>query len=263
MIVVSLTSVPPSLRGDLTRWMFEIDTGVFVGRMSARVRDELWDRIVRECGTGRAIMVYGTNSEQRFDFRVHNFEWVPEDFDGIKIMRRPLPQGQVYFESVTGFSKIDKYQQQKNRYIVTNKSELAFVTLSSLKQDNIDEVWCVLWNEVSDEISSAHYSFLNNAESDYAQMLSDLAGHTIVLEDSSATRALKSLMASKGSAVEEFEFVSLRALAKKRLPLLPAHNVNALADHFGFTYDDGLLNHSQLLYLIYVQLDSTNSSFSK
>ena len=45
MIVVSLTNCPPKLRGDLTKGLIEINAGVYVGRVSARVRDELWQRI--------------------------------------------------------------------------------------------------------------------------------------------------------------------------------------------------------------------------
>ena len=32
MVVVTLTDCPPKLRGDLTKWLMEINTGVYVGR---------------------------------------------------------------------------------------------------------------------------------------------------------------------------------------------------------------------------------------
>ena len=90
MIVVVLSTCPPSLKGDLTRWLFEISTNVFVGRVTARVRDRLWDRIQETCDDGRVVMVFGTNNEQRFDFRLHNSEWEKIDLDGLNIMMRPL-----------------------------------------------------------------------------------------------------------------------------------------------------------------------------
>ena len=34
--------VPQSLRGELTRWLLELKAGVFVGRVSAMVRERLW-----------------------------------------------------------------------------------------------------------------------------------------------------------------------------------------------------------------------------
>ncbi len=45
MTVVTLSKVPPSLRGDLTKWMQEIATGVYVGNFNTRVREQLWERI--------------------------------------------------------------------------------------------------------------------------------------------------------------------------------------------------------------------------
>jgi len=38
MTVIILERVPVGVRGELTRWMLEIHTGVFVGTLSARVR---------------------------------------------------------------------------------------------------------------------------------------------------------------------------------------------------------------------------------
>lgn len=89
MIVVSLTNCPPRLRGDLTRWLIELNTGVYVGNVSARVREDLWKRICENVRDGRATMVFSTNNEQGMDFRVHNTTWIPTDFDGIQLMLRP------------------------------------------------------------------------------------------------------------------------------------------------------------------------------
>lgn len=89
MIVVSLTDCPPKVRGDLSKWLLEINTGVYVGNVNARVREELWKRICENVKDGRATMVYSTNGEQKLDFLVHNTSWVPVDFDGIKLIRKP------------------------------------------------------------------------------------------------------------------------------------------------------------------------------
>lgn len=90
MIIVVLTDCPPKLRGDLSKWLFEINTGVYVGRVSSRVRDELWGRICESINHGQATMVYPAPGEQRLEFRVHNTTWEVVDYDGIKLMRRPL-----------------------------------------------------------------------------------------------------------------------------------------------------------------------------
>ena len=90
MIIVVLTDCPPKLRGDLSKWLFEINTGVYVGNVSARVREELWTRICEAVSQGQATMVYPAPGEQRMAFRVHNTTWEVVDYDGIKLMRRPL-----------------------------------------------------------------------------------------------------------------------------------------------------------------------------
>lgn len=89
MTVLVLTAVPPALRGVLTRWLFEIAPGVFVGHVSARVRDELWLRVREGIGRGRAIVVNTARNEQRLEFRTHGHDWTPVDFDGIALMLRP------------------------------------------------------------------------------------------------------------------------------------------------------------------------------
>ena len=91
MILIVLTDCPPRLRGDLSKWLFEINTGVYVGRVSARVREALWNRICETLRQRQATMVYPAPGEQHMEFRVHNTTWEIVDYDGIKLMRRPLP----------------------------------------------------------------------------------------------------------------------------------------------------------------------------
>lgn len=91
MIVVTVTNCPPSLRGDLTKWLCEINTGVYVGRVSARVREELWKRICQHLKNGQATMVFNAANEQGMDFYTWNSTWKPVDLDGIKLMLHPLP----------------------------------------------------------------------------------------------------------------------------------------------------------------------------
>jgi CRISPR-associated protein Cas2 len=91
MVVVTLSECPVSLRGDLTKWLLEINIGVFVGKVSARVRDNLWERICKSIRNGKATMVYSARNEQGLEFKIHNSNWEPIDFDGIKLLLRPSP----------------------------------------------------------------------------------------------------------------------------------------------------------------------------
>lgn len=89
MVVLVVTACPVGLRGHLTRWLMEISAGVFVGRVSSRVRDLLWARTLDMVKTGRAIMVYKADNEQGLAFRVHRHDWEPIDVDGLTLILRP------------------------------------------------------------------------------------------------------------------------------------------------------------------------------
>lgn len=97
IVVFILERVPPSLRGDLTRWMLEPKAGVFVGRVTAQVRDRLWDRATARVEDGAALMICeDPHSEQGFSFRQQgdrSHELLV--FDGITLIRQthfdPLP----------------------------------------------------------------------------------------------------------------------------------------------------------------------------
>ena len=106
-----MTNCPPSLRGDLSKWLCEINTGVYVGNVSSRVRDAIWDRVCENLKNGQATLVFNTNNEQRMDFRTHNTSWEAVDFEGIKLMRRPLPRTQAPAADLKpGFSNAAKRQ---------------------------------------------------------------------------------------------------------------------------------------------------------
>lgn len=88
MTVIVLTAVPPGLRGHLTRWLLEISPGVYVGHVSARVRELIWERVLEFMADGRALMLHSARGEQRLEFQVHGHDWTPVDYDGITLMRR-------------------------------------------------------------------------------------------------------------------------------------------------------------------------------
>lgn len=67
MVVFILENARPSLRGELSRWLFEVKAGVFTGKVSALVREELWLLIGKQLGKGSAVMIFPMNNEQGFD----------------------------------------------------------------------------------------------------------------------------------------------------------------------------------------------------
>lgn len=93
MIVLATSAIPNALRGKLTRWLFELEPGIFVGNVSARVRDELWAEIEEERGQGRALLVYPAQNEQGLDFRTAGSTWQPYSLEGLTLIMQPDRQG--------------------------------------------------------------------------------------------------------------------------------------------------------------------------
>lgn len=88
MVVLILERVPSGLRGELTRWFLEPKAGVFVGRVSAMVRDKLWEKSCAQARGGGCVMIYSSDNEQGFRMR----SWgrtarLVEDFEGLFLVR--------------------------------------------------------------------------------------------------------------------------------------------------------------------------------
>jgi CRISPR-associated protein Cas2 len=92
MIVLIVERASASLRGELSRWMIEPKAGVFVGHLSAMVRDKLWEKTIAAAGRPAALMIWPSDTEQGFAIRVWgdtSREIV--DFEGLSLVR--LPRG--------------------------------------------------------------------------------------------------------------------------------------------------------------------------
>lgn len=90
MVMMILEHVPASLRGELTRWLIEPHPGVFVGHVTAMVRDRLWDKCARVKAAGGVVQAWSTNTEQRFRVRVAGrTKRAVVDFDGLQLIRVP------------------------------------------------------------------------------------------------------------------------------------------------------------------------------
>jgi CRISPR-associated protein Cas2 len=88
MVVIATTAVPESLRGALSRWTLEVTPGIFVGTVSARVRDQLWDATAAVVGDGAAVLVHPAANEQGFALRTAGTRRRhPADFDGLTLIR--------------------------------------------------------------------------------------------------------------------------------------------------------------------------------
>lgn len=125
MLVLNVTECPPALRGDLSGWLQEIDTGVYVGQVSQRVREEIWKRTVAHLKKGRAVMVFSARNEQRMDFKIHNASWELIDFDGLKLMLRPSAARQHARASATQAPMSGYSTASRMRFRSRTKTSLA------------------------------------------------------------------------------------------------------------------------------------------
>jgi len=188
MVVITLTSCPPALRGDLTKWLQEVNTGVYVGRVSARVRDELWKRVSENSNTGKATMVYNANNEQGMKFRIHNTNWEPIDFDGLTLLMRPSQaRSQNEIAIKRGFSNAARLQKVKQMQRLKAGSKLlpkTYVVIDlettglSAADDDIIEIGAI---RVKDMVVEASFQALIKVAREMPPSIVALTGITDLL----------------------------------------------------------------------------------
>ncbi len=95
MVVMILEKVPKSLRGELSRWLIEPRVGVFVGDVSARVRDKLWQKCCTRATAGSGVLqMWSTNNEQGYGVRVWGqTQRKIVDWEGLKLVCIPSEPG--------------------------------------------------------------------------------------------------------------------------------------------------------------------------
>jgi CRISPR-associated protein Cas2 len=73
--------------------MIEVKAGVFVGRVTPRVRDELWEAAVKGSRRGSCLQLWDALNEQGYAMRSHGDpSYRPVDMEGLVLIRRPKPQ---------------------------------------------------------------------------------------------------------------------------------------------------------------------------
>lgn len=88
MTVVVTEAVPPRLRGRLAIWLLEIRAGVYVGDVSRRIREMIWDQASRLGENGNIVMAWATNTESGFDFITFGSNRrMPVELDGLRLVK--------------------------------------------------------------------------------------------------------------------------------------------------------------------------------
>ena len=95
MLVIVVENVPPRLRGRLAIWLLEVRAGVYVGKVSRRVREMIWDNLEKGIEDGNAVMAWSTNTESGFDFfTLGENRRIPKEMYGIKLVSF-LPENDI------------------------------------------------------------------------------------------------------------------------------------------------------------------------
>ena len=124
--VITLKKVPPSLRGDLTKWLQEIATGVYIGNINPKVRENLWSRIKENVLSGEATISYASRNELGYQFDMINTLRCSVDLDGMSLVM--VPHQEIEKESLQegGFSSSSKIHKTNRFNSVPGKRNISF-----------------------------------------------------------------------------------------------------------------------------------------
>lgn len=87
MLMVVTENVPPRLRGRLAIWLLEARAGVYVGDVSRRSREMIWQQISKLTETGNVVMAWASNNESGFEFQtLGENRRLPVEMDGIRLV---------------------------------------------------------------------------------------------------------------------------------------------------------------------------------
>lgn len=178
LTVITLKNAPPSLRGDLTKWMQEIAVGVYVGNINSKVREELWKRVVESVGEGEATISYAYRNEIGYNFETHNSSRMVIDYDGIPLVLVPKTEREKNDDPKYGFSKAAKIRKAK-KFTGNSKSSYSkkFVVIDlettglNYQEDRIIEIGAIKYSEKLEE-----YSCIVNYNGELSDIIRNLAG---------------------------------------------------------------------------------------
>lgn len=288
MIVLTMTNCPPKLRGDLSKWLLEINTGVYVGNVNARVRELIWKRVCENIKNGQATLVFPANNEQHMDFYVHNTNWQPIDLDGIKLMKHPkniYEQGEML---KSGFSNAAKRRMglKKNARRV-EKADNDFVIIDiettglSVENDEILEIGAI---RIVNGKTVEEYERLIAVKTEIVQNISELTGITqeqVKENGKPINEALPSFMdfvkgsevagynvnfdhdfllaecSRQGIDITKIKFTDVMTIVKSKLKGMRSYNLESVAKRLGITtkQQHRALSDCYLLYQVYCKLN--------
>lgn len=97
-VVINASAIPDHLRGYLSRYLSEVVAGLFVGNVSARVRDRLWERCTSAVSDGGLVLISSEHTnEQGFTVQTSGREARKViDHDGVVLISRTIPTDESF-----------------------------------------------------------------------------------------------------------------------------------------------------------------------
>lgn len=86
-IVVVTENVPPRLRGRMAIWLLEVRAGVYIGDVSRRTREMIWQQLAEGYEDGNVVMAWASNHESGYEFQTLGANRrLPVEFDGLHLV---------------------------------------------------------------------------------------------------------------------------------------------------------------------------------
>jgi CRISPR-associated protein Cas2 len=91
-LVVVTENVPPRLRGRLSIWLLEVRAGVYIGDVTKRTREMIWQQVQAGFEDGKVVMAWASSHESGYEFQtLGESRRIPVDFDGLRLVAfRPV-----------------------------------------------------------------------------------------------------------------------------------------------------------------------------
>lgn len=76
-------------------WLLEVRAGVYIGDVSARTREMLWEQLTEGHEAGNVVMAWASSNESGYEFQtLGDNRRLPVEFDGLRLVAfRPVEEG--------------------------------------------------------------------------------------------------------------------------------------------------------------------------
>ena len=86
-LVVVTENVPPRVRGRMASWLLEVRAGVYIGDVSRRTREMIWEQLRVGHADGNVVMAWASNHESGYEFQTLGANRrIPIEFDGLHLV---------------------------------------------------------------------------------------------------------------------------------------------------------------------------------